>query len=119
TLLGGYRETVCDDQQLLDLREVRLAARDLVEVQHRAIGDDADEALGAQMLEDARVRELRRAGEGEGDHQSRARGPGEHRVTGGLRGIRLQLAAAVRANRAAGARPEQAQVVGDLGGRAD
>ena len=43
----------------------------------------------------------------------------EHRVDDGLHGVRAHLAAAQRAERVADARPEQPQVVVDLGRRAD
>ena len=92
---------------------------ELVEVLARRRRGDAHEALRAQVLDDDLVRDLVGELERRGDVEARAAREGEHRVGDRLHRVRLELASALRADGVADARPEQAQVVVDLGRRAD
>ena len=113
-------EPIDDDEQLLREGDVDVLDRELVEMLDDAVDGDAHEALRAEVLDDDLVRDL--VGELAAARRRRsACRPGsastvsvtDCTVSG------LELASALRADRVADARPEQAQVVVDLRRRAD
>ena len=110
-------EAIDDDVEVVHLGAVEL---DLVaQVDDRAVDARADEALAAQALELELELALAGAGDGREERQPRALGQREDAVDDLLDRLRLDALAAARAVRDADARVEQAQVVGDLGHRAD
>ena len=110
-------EAVDDDVEVVSLGAVEL---DLVaEVDDGAVDARAHEALAPQPLELELELALARARDGREEREARALGEREHAVDDLLHRLRLDALAAARAVRNADARVEQAQVVGDLGDRAD
>ena len=101
-------EPVDDDEQLLREGDVDVRGVELVEVHDRAVEADADEALGAQVLDDDLVRHFARELERRGDVEARPGRQREHRVGHRLHGVGLELAPADGADRVADARPEAA-----------
>ena len=115
--VAAHDEAVDDDR---DVVLVLLVEHDLV-LEHPQLAVDlrAREALGAQLLEDLAVLALAPAHERRQHHEARALLELHDLVDdllGGLPGDRLAADVAVRM---ADARPQQAQVVVDLGDRAD
>ncbi|MFN8665592.1 MAG: hypothetical protein U0164_00195 [Gemmatimonadaceae bacterium] len=113
-LFSGRREAIDDHHQLTDLREVDLLRREVVDVQRAPVGDDAQEALGAQVLDHHGVRDLARQAQREADQHPRPVRQREEAVGHRIDRVRRHLAPAERTERASHARPEQAQVVVDL-----
>ena len=114
----GDHKPVRDHQQFLHLREVRLWS-EFVEVQPDAVGHDPNKGLSAQTVDDFLVGQLGRAAQREGDMGAGAGGLGEHVVGGRFGRVGAQFAGAHRAGGAAHARPEEPEVVVDLGGGTD
>ncbi len=85
-------------------------------MQDTTIDADANESLRAQVLDHDVVCDLTREAERKRHGEPRSGGQGEHRVYDRLHRVRFELAAADRTERATDARPQQAQVVVDLGG---
>ncbi len=113
------REAIDDHEQLADLGQVDALGGEVVHVEQASVGDHAEEALGTQILHHRGVRDLGGEAEREADEDACA-----GRVREELRDHRLDrvgghLASAHRAEGVSHARPQQAQVVVDLGGGAD
>ncbi len=112
-------QPVDDDEQLFRERHVDGLGEQLVEVLDDTVDAHAHEALCPQVLDDHLVGHLVRALHRRGDVEAGPGREGEHGVGHGLHGVGLELAPADGADRVADARPEQPQVVVDLGGGAD
>ena len=97
----------------------RLSLGGFGELDERAVHERADEALLARVGEEVAELALAAAHERREDLDLRALGPDEDVVGDLRRALALDGAAAVGAVRRAGAREEQAEVVVDLGDRAD
>jgi hypothetical protein len=115
--IGVHAQPV--DHHVHRVLEVPGQARRAVEVMHLAVDAHAGEALGAQLLQQVGLLALPA-----GDHRREQHQPAvlrqRHHVVDHLRhGLRLQREPVVRAVGGAGAREEQAQVIVDLGDRAD
>ena len=54
----AHHKPIGDDEQFLDLREIRFGGVEIVEVMYRTVSDHAHESLGAQVLDDPRVHQL-------------------------------------------------------------
>ena len=116
-VVGAHGEAVHHDRDVVVHLAVEL--RRLGELDQRAVDHGAHEALLARRLEQFAELALPAAHERREDLDPGALGPAEHRV-GDLAGaLPLHRAAAVGAVRRAGPRVQQAQVVVDLGDRAD
>ncbi len=119
-------QAVHDDEQLVRRSEKRgrAGARRLphgrvAQVDLAAVGQDADEAQRPEVLDDKLVADLGREWQREGDLDSSGFGKLQHTIDGALDGIGVNLATAAWTEGAANARPQQPQVVVDLGGRPD
>src|SRR5690606_25136944 len=86
-----------------------------IEVADLAVDSSANEASAPGLFEDAGVLAFLRASNRRQDHQARAGRVGERRIDDLLDGLLFDGAAALRAMRAPGTRPEKAHVVIDLG----
>jgi hypothetical protein len=116
-VVAPHDEAVDDDAHVVILPAVE--RRRLGEVDDRAVDHGAHEALAAHVLEELAELALAPLHERRAHLDPRALGPREHRLGDLRRTLALHRAAAVRAVRRAGARPQEAQVVVDLGDRAD
>ena len=101
------------------LRVLRRACGSGVELVHLAVDAHAHEALRAQLLEQLGLLALAPDDERREDHQARVLGQRQHVVDHLRHGLRRERDAVVGAVRRADAREQQAQVVVDLGDRAD
>ncbi len=115
--VGPHHEPVDHDR---DVVLVLLVEDDvLLEPAQLAVDLDAGEALGAQLLEELPVLALAAADHRRQHHELGALGQHHHLVDDLLGGLRGDRAAAVVAVGVPDPGPEQAQVVVDLGDRAD
>ena len=112
-----HREAVDHHRDVVVLPTIQLGR--VGELDQRAIHDGADEALLERVLEELAELALSPADERREDLDLRARRPGEHLIGDLRRRLTSYRATAVGAVRRAGARVEQAQVIVDLGDRAD
>ncbi len=94
-------------------------SRQFVEMFERAVLQNAHESLRAEAFDDLRVRHLFAEAERERDREAGAGFEREQAIGDGLDAVGSELAAAHRAMRVAGARPQQPQEIVDLGGGAD
>lgn len=117
--IGADDEAVDDNQNFPSAREIRASGRELVEVHDRPVHRHPDEALCPEVLDNRFVgyegADLERTGDGEA-HTGLEREYGVHHR---LHGIRAHLAPADRTEGPTDARPEQTQVVVDLGSGTD
>ena len=117
-------EIAADDEAVDDDVEAAVSHRvgggDLVEVARGVVHVDAAVALFEEALAHAEVALGVPRGDAPGDHHALpVGGPFEDGVGGAVDGAAAHLAAAAVAGDGARARPEQPQVVGELGHRAD
>ena len=113
----AHHEPVHDDRDVVLVLLVELDR--VVELAHLAVDLHPREALAAQLLEQLPVLALAAAHDRREHHEPRALLEGHHVVDDLLRRLALDLTAADVAVRLADPRPEQAQVVVDLGHRPD
>ena len=113
--LSTRRSTTTSRSCVLRPVELELVAQ----VDDRAVDARAHEALAPQPLELELELALAGARDGREHREARALGQREHAVDDLLDRLRLDALAAARAVGDADARVEEAQVVGDLGDRAD
>ena len=114
---GGHLDAVDDDVDVVLLGLLQL--RHVAGVDRAAVDAKAHVALRLHLLEQLDELALAIADDRRQDHQSGLRREGERRVDHLADALRLQREAVVRAVRRAGASEQQAQVVVDLGHRAD
>ncbi len=117
--IGVHGQPVHDHQRLLGEGDVHELGEQLVEVLHGAVEAHPYEALRAEVLDHHFVRDLVGHVERERDREASAFGQRRDGVAHRLHRVGAHLASALRAHRVPKARPEQAQVVVDLGGGAD
>ena len=119
----GY-EPIDHDQQFvrdgqIDSEGVGLLGSGFIQIDRALAHEYAHKPECFQVFDHAFVRQARAAGQRKSDQQARAFGQSEHCVSCRLHGIGPDAAAAHRALRAAGPRPEQPQIVVDLRGGTD
>ena len=107
------------DHDLDGVLAVAVQARQLVDLVDLAVDAQADEPLGAQLVEELRLLALAPDHQGRQDHHPRALGQRQHVVDHLRHALRGELHAVLGAVGIAHAREEQPQVVVDLGHRAD
>ncbi len=115
--VGAHLDPVDDDVDVVLLGLLQLGQ--VVELVHRAVDAEAHVALRLHLGEHVDELALAVARHRRQDHQARVFRQGQHRVDHLRDGLRVQRDVVDRAVGRAGAREQQAQVVVDLGHRAD
>jgi hypothetical protein len=118
--VGTQDQAVHDDEQVRCCGQInaagsRLLDSRLIQLDQPVARQHAQEAERAQILEQRTVGDALAARQRERNQQAAVRRQRQHRVGGRLHGVGDDAAVAVRAVRAARARPEQAHEVVDLG----